>query len=73
MIESVIHYKPEYLTDEAGRRINFRYDRGRGEFVRDDDGDLIPIRAAGPTGSGAITSQPAGHLGRDRQAARLPG
>jgi copper/silver efflux system protein len=41
MIESVIQYKPEYLTDEAGRRVNFRYDRGRGEFVRDADGDLI--------------------------------
>jgi copper/silver efflux system protein len=42
MIESVIHYKSEYATDDAGRRINFRYDRGRGEFARDADGQLIP-------------------------------
>ena len=42
MIESVIHYKPEYVTDEAGRRVNFKYDRGRGEFLRDADGELIP-------------------------------
>jgi copper/silver efflux system protein len=27
MLETVIHYLPEYITDEAGRRVNFRYDR----------------------------------------------
>ncbi len=42
MIESVIHYKPEYITDEAGRRVNFQYDRERSAFVRDDQGELIP-------------------------------
>jgi len=42
MLESVIHYKSEYRTDEAGRRINFRYDRSQGEFVRDPQGELIP-------------------------------
>jgi copper/silver efflux system protein len=42
MLESVIHYKPEYATDEAGRRISFEYDRRSGEFVRDQDGELIP-------------------------------
>jgi len=42
MIETVIRYKSEYLTDEAGRRINFRYDRDRGEFIRDAAGELIP-------------------------------
>jgi copper/silver efflux system protein len=42
MLESVIHYKSEYATDEAGRRINFSYDRERGEFLRDEDGELIP-------------------------------
>jgi copper/silver efflux system protein len=42
MLESVIHYKPEFVTDDAGRRVNFRYDRARGEFVRDEDGELIP-------------------------------
>ncbi|HUG97783.1 MAG TPA: efflux RND transporter permease subunit [Gammaproteobacteria bacterium] len=48
MLESVIHYKPEYVTDEAGRRINFRYDRRHGEFVRDSDGELIPDRRGRP-------------------------
>jgi copper/silver efflux system protein len=42
MLESLIHYKPEYITDEAGRRVNFRYDRRRAEFVRDAGGELIP-------------------------------
>jgi copper/silver efflux system protein len=42
MLESVIHYKSEYVTDEAGRRVNFSYDRKRGEFLRDADGELIP-------------------------------
>ena len=42
MIETVINYKPEYKTDKDGRRINFRYDRGTGKFVRDDAGDMVP-------------------------------
>ncbi len=48
MIETVIHYRPEYISDEAGRRINFRYDRRAGEFVRDEDGELIPDRRGQP-------------------------
>jgi len=42
MIETVINYKPEYRTDENGRRVRFRYDRKIGEFVRDTGGNLIP-------------------------------
>lgn len=42
MIETLITYKSEYLTDAAGRRLTFRYDRRRGEFVRDAQGQLIP-------------------------------
>lgn len=48
MIESVILYKPEYITDEAGRRVNFRYNREEGEFVRDESGTLIPDRSGRP-------------------------
>ncbi|WP_111641130.1 efflux RND transporter permease subunit [Marinimicrobium alkaliphilum] len=48
MIETVITYKNEYKTDADGRRLNFRYDRSAGEFVRDDDGDLIPDRRGRP-------------------------
>ena len=42
MIETVINYKPQYITDKAGRRIKFKYDRVNGRFVRDKNDDLIP-------------------------------
>ncbi|MBT3192649.1 MAG: efflux RND transporter permease subunit [Verrucomicrobia bacterium] len=42
MIETVINYKPEYISDKDGRRINFRYDRKRGEYLRDAHDELIP-------------------------------
>ncbi|MDP8247637.1 MAG: efflux RND transporter permease subunit [Candidatus Tritonobacter lacicola] len=42
MIETVIHYKPEYITDKEGHRQRFKYDRRKGEFVRDENGNLIP-------------------------------
>jgi copper/silver efflux system protein len=48
MIETVIDYKPEYITDAAGRRINFEYDRQRGEFIRDEQGQLIPDSSGRP-------------------------
>jgi Cu(I)/Ag(I) efflux system membrane protein CusA/SilA len=41
MIETVINYKSEYITDKQGHRVNFRYDRARDEFVRDENGELI--------------------------------
>ncbi|MBA7625514.1 Multidrug resistance protein MdtC [subsurface metagenome] len=44
MIETVINYKPEYITDKDGHRIRFRYDRKTGTFVRDQNGELIPDR-----------------------------
>ncbi len=42
MFETVINYKPEYKVDKAGRRIDFRYDRKTGKFVRDAQGQLVP-------------------------------
>jgi len=42
MIETVINYKAEYKTDEAGHRTKFRYGEAKGDFVRDGDGKLIP-------------------------------
>ncbi len=43
MFENVIHYKSEYKTDEDGREVRFKVDDD-GEFIRDEDGDLIPDR-----------------------------
>ncbi|MCF6287144.1 MAG: efflux RND transporter permease subunit, partial [Candidatus Hydrogenedentes bacterium] len=42
MIETVINYKSEYITDENGHRVNFRHDHEKDEFVRDEEGELIP-------------------------------
>lgn len=42
MIESVIHYYPEYRSDENGRPIKFRYDRKEKDHVYGRHGDLIP-------------------------------
>ena len=48
MIETVINYKSEYVTDERGRVLLFRYDRDTGEYPRDEFGDLIPDRNGRP-------------------------
>jgi len=40
MIETVINYKPEYITDQDGHRVKFRYDEKQGEFARDENGEL---------------------------------
>jgi Cu(I)/Ag(I) efflux system membrane protein CusA/SilA len=46
MIETVINYIPEYKSDKDGRRINYRYKKG--EFVRDESGELIEDRRGRP-------------------------
>ena len=42
MIETVINYRSEYVTDQKGTRVNFRFDEEAEEFERDSSGDLIP-------------------------------
>ncbi len=41
MIETFISYKSEYKTDANGNRLKFRYDDETGDFVRDENGELI--------------------------------
>ena len=48
MIETVISYKPEYVTDENGHELRFRYDRKTGTYPRDESGELIPDRRGRP-------------------------
>jgi Cu(I)/Ag(I) efflux system membrane protein CusA/SilA len=48
MVETVINYKSEYMLDENGRRLRFRYDPGKAEFIRDEAGALIPDSAGRP-------------------------
>ncbi len=47
MVETVINYKSEYITDESGERIKFRINR-EGEFARNDNGELIPNESGRP-------------------------
>jgi copper/silver efflux system protein len=42
MFENVIIYHSEYISDERGRKVRFKTENG--EFVRDEDGELIPDR-----------------------------
>jgi Cu(I)/Ag(I) efflux system membrane protein CusA/SilA len=48
MVETVINYKPEYITDKDGHRIRFRYDKKTATFVRDENGQLILDRRGRP-------------------------
>ncbi len=42
MIETVINYKSEYITDKSGHVLEFQYDKNKSEFARDSLGNLIP-------------------------------
>ena len=42
MIETVINYHPEYITNKDGSRKLFRYDEENEQFDRDETGDVIP-------------------------------
>ncbi len=48
MYETVILYKSEYVTDEKGERIRFRFDKKSGDYIRDDKGELIEDRRGRP-------------------------
>jgi Cu(I)/Ag(I) efflux system membrane protein CusA/SilA len=41
MIETIINYKSEYISDKNGNRMKFRYDATKDDFVRDESGNLI--------------------------------
>ena len=41
MIETIISYKSEYITDDDGRILTFAYDRSKDEFERDASDELI--------------------------------
>ena len=42
MIETIITYKSEFITDDNGRVLTFAYDEAKEAFRRDADGELIP-------------------------------
>jgi Cu(I)/Ag(I) efflux system membrane protein CusA/SilA len=48
MVETIINYKSEYILDKDGQRVRFKYDKKKNEFVRDEDGKLIPDKNGRP-------------------------
>ncbi len=42
MIETVINYKPEYITDDDGKILTFAFDHETQAFQRNEAGSLIP-------------------------------
>ena len=42
MVETVINYKSEYIVDEKGHPKRFAYDEAKGDYRRDEHGDLVP-------------------------------
>jgi Cu(I)/Ag(I) efflux system membrane protein CusA/SilA len=74
MIETVVNYKPEYITDKNGRRVNFRYDKQTGKFVRDDKGDLVADENGRPYRQWRDSIQTPNDIWREiLAAAQIPG
>ena len=48
MIETVINYKPEYITDEKGNILTFAFDAKTRTYPRDANGALIPDSGGRP-------------------------
>jgi len=48
MVETIVRYKSKYRTDDRGRRLVFRYDASTDQFVRDENGELIPDEGGRP-------------------------
>jgi Cu(I)/Ag(I) efflux system membrane protein CusA/SilA len=42
MVETVINYKSEFITDQNGHRLTFKFDKKTQTFTRDESGELIP-------------------------------
>ncbi len=47
MIETVINYKPEYIVGKDGHRMRYRFDEDKEEFIKDENGELIPDMEGG--------------------------
>ena len=48
MVETIVQYKSEYITDAQGHRLRFRYDADSQTYPRDEHGDLIPDKHGRP-------------------------
>lgn len=74
MIETVINYKNEFITDSSGRRRTFRYDKRQGGFARDSDGNLIEDPYGRPYRQWRDTIHTSGDIWKEIvAAAQIPG
>ncbi len=74
MVETVINYKPEFIVDDGGRRILFRYDASSDDYVRDANGALIPDRDGRPYRQWRDHIQTADDIWKEiEKAAQVPG
>ncbi len=48
MIETVINYKSEYITDESGRRLTFKFDADSIDFFRNVEGTPVAVTDGEP-------------------------
>lgn len=48
MIETVINYQPEYLLDEKGHRIRFKFNKDKKDFFRTPEGDPVAATDGAP-------------------------
>ena len=65
MVETVINYTTEYLADERGRRLRFRFDARDTDFFRSPAGDPVPA----PDGKPYYVR---GRFARDEQGRLIP-
>ncbi len=65
MIETVINYHPQYLSDKDGRRLSFRFDRDTSDLFRREDGTPV----SGPDGEPYVVSV---SFLRDEQGRLIP-
>lgn len=67
MIETIINYKSEFLSDKAGRRLSFAFDSAGEDLFRDQEGKPVPAPDGAPyTVSGRFERDARGGLIPDR-------
>lgn len=74
MMETVIQYKPEFMTGPDGELLRFRWNSGTGDFQRDASGELIPDVEGRPLRQWREgINSPVDIWNRIEEAARVPG
>ena len=65
MIETIVNYRSEFLVDEQGHRLTFRFDAGATDAFRDEAGVPVP----GPDGEPYVVR---GRFERDAEGGLIP-